>query len=74
MEADRTEAATVLATEQSAISYADTIAIVGQRVSEARTAIKSAILYADLTEHERDSLISLTLDLLDVVNKANARS
>ena len=49
--------------------YADTVEQAEQLLTDARAALMGALLYAELTEQERETLTALSMDLLDVAHK-----
>ena len=50
-------------------TYADVVAKADQHLTDARSALMGALLYAELTEQERETLTALSMDLLDVAHK-----
>lgn len=50
-------------------TYADTVEQAEQHLTDARAALMGALLYAELTEQERETLTALSMDLLDVAHK-----
>ena len=50
-------------------TYADTVEQAEQHLTDARAALMGALLYAELTEQERETLTALSRDLLDVAHK-----
>ena len=50
-------------------TYADTVDQADQHLTDARAALMGALLYAELTEQERETLTALSMDLLDVAHK-----
>ena len=50
-------------------TYADTVEQAERHLTDARAALMGALLYAELTEQERETLTALSMDLLDVAHK-----
>ena len=72
MDADTSGTATVITVEamgKNNPTYADTVEQAEQYLTDARAALMGALLYAELTEQERETLTALSMDLLDVAHK-----
>lgn len=72
MDARTSETATVITVEamgKNKPTYADTVEQAEQHLTDARAALMGALLYAELTEQERETLTALSMDLLDVAHK-----
>lgn len=72
MDARTSGTATVITVEamgKNKPTYADTVEQAEQHLTDARAALMGALLYAELTEQERETLTALSMDLLDFAHK-----